>query len=82
LEVDGPMVISASKGMAEQRIPNMRGIMAARTKKLEVVAPAEGTELTTITSYELPADKAECKLIDPENPEELIQLLHNEAKII
>ncbi len=82
LEVDTPLVLSAAKGMAEQRIPNMRGIMAARTKPLKVVEPTQAEELTSISSYSLPAEKGQVKLIDPENPEELINLLHNEAKVI
>ena len=82
LEVDLPMVLSAAKGMAEQRIPNMRGIMAARTKKLEVAAPVEADSPTEVVKYRLPDAKAECRYIDPENAEELIDLLQNEAKII
>jgi electron transfer flavoprotein beta subunit len=82
LSVSTPAVISAAKGMAEQRIPNMRGIMAARTKPLQVV-PASGAEaLTETVSYELPPAKGDVQLIDPENMEELVNLLHNEAKVI
>lgn len=77
-----PAVISCAKGMAEQRIPNMRGIMAARTKPLNVVAPEEIAGLTSFESYELPAAKSACKMIDPENMDELVSLLHNEAKVI
>ena len=82
VEVETPVVISCAKGMAEQRIPNMRGIMAARTKPLNVVAPASIDELTSFESYSLPAAKTACKMIDPENMEELVELLHNEAKVI
>lgn len=82
LEGPLPMVISSAKGMAEQRIPNMRGIMAARTKPLNVVEPAEVKELTSVTKYSLPAEKGSVKLIDPENMDELVELLHNEAKVI
>ena len=82
LEVNTPFVLSAAKGMAEQRIPNMRGIMAARTKPLEVVAPAACDQLVSFESYELPAAKSECKFIDAENVSELVDLLHNEAKVI
>lgn len=77
-----PAVVSCAKGMAEQRIPNMRGIMAARTKPLNVVAPVGGDAQTTFASYELPAAKTECKYIDPENAAELVNLLRNEAKVI
>lgn len=82
LEGPLPMVISSAKGMAEQRIPNMRGIMAARTKPLNIVEPAEVKELTSVTKYSLPAEKGSVKLIDPENMDELVELLHNEAKVI
>ncbi|RMG80147.1 MAG: electron transfer flavoprotein beta subunit/FixA family protein, partial [Bacteroidetes bacterium] len=82
VEIEGPFVLSAAKGMAEQRIPNMRGIMAARTKPLEVVSPVDVPQLTEIVSYELPPAKKECKYIDPDNVEELVNLLHNEAKVI
>lgn len=77
-----PAVISCAKGMAEQRIPNMRGIMAARTKPLNVVAPQEIQPLTSFESYALPEAKSACKMIDPENMTELVDLLHNEAKVI
>jgi electron transfer flavoprotein beta subunit len=82
LEGDLPMVVSCAKGMAEQRIPNMRGIMAARTKPLNVVEPSESAALTEVVEYSLPSDKGEVKLIDPENMDELVRLLHNEAKVI
>lgn len=82
LEVDLPAVISASKGMAEQRIPNMRGIMAARTKPLEVVPASADKKLTSVKEYELPPAKGDCKYVDAENVSELVELLHNEAKAI
>jgi electron transfer flavoprotein beta subunit len=81
-EVEGPFVLSAAKGMAEQRIPNMRGIMAARTKPLEVVEAASAERHTAITTYTLPPAKGDCKYIDAENAGELIELLHSEAKVI
>lgn len=82
IEVNLPLVVSCAKGMAEQRIPNMRGIMAARTKPLNVVAPADIDSLTSFTNYALPPAKSACKMIDPENMDELVELLHNEAKVI
>ncbi|MGD1848749.1 MAG: electron transfer flavoprotein subunit beta/FixA family protein [Salibacteraceae bacterium] len=82
VEVDTPFVLSAAKGMAEQRIPNMRGIMAARSKPLQVVPAAAVDGLTSVSSYELPPAKAEVRIVDADNPEELIDLLHNEAKMI
>jgi electron transfer flavoprotein beta subunit len=82
VEVNTPFVISAAKGMAEQRIPNMRGIMAARTKPLEVVEPVACDDLTSFTSYTLPEAKSDCKYVDADNIAELVNLLHNEAKVI
>ena len=79
-EVALPLVVSCQKGMAEQRIPNMRGIMAARTKPLNVIEPAAIDTLTSIVNFELPAPKAGCKMVAADNVPELIRLLHEEAK--
>jgi electron transfer flavoprotein beta subunit len=81
-EVVLPIVVSCQKGMAEQRIPNMRGIMAARTKPLKVVEPIAVDALTSIQSFELPPAKAGVKLVAPDNVAELVRLLHEEAKAI
>jgi electron transfer flavoprotein beta subunit len=80
-EVDLPVVVSCQKGVAEARIPNMRGIMAARTKPLKVVEPAANDQLTSTVSFELPPAKAGVKLVPADQPEELIRLLHEEAKV-
>lgn len=77
-----PLVISCQKGVAEARIPNMRGIMAARTKPLKVVAPAAVDAVSAIVSYEMPPAKTGVKMISPDNMDELVSLLHNEAKVI
>jgi electron transfer flavoprotein beta subunit len=77
-----PMVVGCQKGMAEQRIPNMKGIMGARSKPLKVVEPVASDALTEIVSFELPAAKKGVKLIPADNAEELIKLLHDEAKVI
>ncbi|MFM7682280.1 MAG: electron transfer flavoprotein subunit beta/FixA family protein [Bacteroidota bacterium] len=82
VEVSTPVVVSCAKGMAEQRIPNMRGIMAARTKPLQVVAPVSVDELTSFVSYTMPNAKSAVKMISPDNMDELVNLLHNEAKVI
>ncbi len=82
VEANLPLVVSCAKGMAEQRIPNMRGIMAARTKPLTVVTPTAVEDLTSYVEYGLPAAKSAVKLIDPNNMDELVALLHNEAKVI
>ncbi|MFM1932722.1 MAG: hypothetical protein RL226_2025 [Bacteroidota bacterium] len=82
VEVSGAFVLSAAKGLAEQRIPNMRGIMAARTKPLEVIQPTAVQASTEIVSYAMPPAKGACKYIDPANAGDLIRLLHEDAKVI
>lgn len=76
-----PLVVSCQKGVAEQRIPNMKGIMSARTKPLKVVEPIAAEPLTRIVSFELPPAKAGVKLVPADNPAELIRLLHEEARV-
>lgn len=80
-EVTLPAVVSCQKGVAEQRIPNMRGIMGARAKPLKVVEPINADTLTSIDSFELPPAKAGVKLVPADNPAELVRLLHEEAKV-
>jgi electron transfer flavoprotein beta subunit len=82
LETSLPLVVSCQKGMAEARIPNMRGIMAARTKPLKVVEPVAVEALTTVTEFGLPPAKSGVKLVSPDNVEELIRMLHEEARMI
>lgn len=77
-----PLVVSCAKGMAEQRIPNMRGIMAARTKPLNVIEPSSTEELTQFVSYELPPAKSACKMLTVDQMDELVEMLHSEAKVI
>ena len=81
-EVELPLVVSCQKGMAEPRIPNMRGIMAARTKPLTVVAAVPADTLTTVKSYTLNPGRTTVKMISEDNMDELVQLLHTEAKVI
>lgn len=78
-----PLVIAGQKGLVEEKdlkIPNMRGIMMARQKSLTVVEPISTENKTSTVSFEKPAPKSACKLVN--NVDELINLLHNEAKII
>jgi len=82
VEVTLPLAASCSKGMAEARIPNMRGIMAARTKPLSVIAAVACDRLVSFEKFSLPAPKASCRMVDPEKMDELVNLLHTEAKII
>lgn len=76
-----PLVVSCQKGVAEQRIPNMKGIMGARTRPLKVQEPVATQPLTSIVSFELPPAKAGVKLVSADQPEELVRLLHEEARV-
>ncbi|MFM8361955.1 MAG: electron transfer flavoprotein subunit beta/FixA family protein [Haliscomenobacter sp.] len=82
LEVALPLVLSAAKGMAEQRIPNMRGIMMAKSKPLQVVEPIAAAEQLEVVQFELPAGKSAVKMLGAEQMDELVRLLHEEAKVI
>jgi electron transfer flavoprotein beta subunit len=80
-----PMVVAGQKGIVEEkdlRIPNMRGIMMARKKPLKVLEPVAVENATSILSFEKPAPKGAVKLVAADNIDELINLLHNEAKVI
>jgi len=78
-----PLVIGCQKGLVEEsdlRIPNMRGIMQARSKPLTVTEPVEASNKTQSMSFEKPAPRGDVKLVV--NVDELINVLHNEAKVI
>ncbi len=80
-----PLIVGGQKGLVEEsdlRIPNMRGIMMARKKPLTVVEPVDAGQETKAVQFEKPAPKGDVKLVSPDNIQELIDLLHNEAKAI
>ena len=81
-EVELPFVLSAAKDLAEQRIPNMRGIMMAKRKPLQVVQQVSIDDPVKLVEYELPAEKSAVKLVEPDQMDELVRLLHEEAKVI
>ena len=82
LQVPIPAVISCSEGVAEPKIPNMRGIMAARTKPLLVIEASEGQKLTKIIEFTPPEPRGSVKLLSADEAEKLVELLHTEAKVI
>lgn len=82
MEASLPLVISCAKGMAEQRIPNMKGIMTAKSKPLTVVEPVSINNHVTLVTHELPPAKKSVHMIAPEDTDELVRLLHEEAKVI
>lgn len=80
-----PLIIGGQKGIVQEsdlRIPNMRGIMMARKKPLTIVEPVEANAETTSVKFEKPAPRGAVKLVSPDNLDELVNLLHNEAKVI
>ncbi len=80
-----PLIIAGQKGLVEEsdlRIPNMRGIMMARKKPLTVLEPSTSSSETTTVKFEKPAPKGAVTLVDADNLDELVNLLHNEAKVI
>ncbi|MDH3323697.1 MAG: electron transfer flavoprotein subunit beta/FixA family protein [Flavobacteriaceae bacterium] len=80
-----PLIVAGQKGVVEEkdlRIPNMRGIMMARKKPLQVIEPVDFETTTTTVSFEKPEAKSACKIVDADNIDGLIDLLHNEAKVI
>lgn len=80
-----PLIVGGQKGLVEEkdlRIPNMRGIMMARSKALTVVEPTSDTVATKAVKFEKPAPKSAVKLVSADNLDELVSLLHNEAKVI
>lgn len=85
IETSLPLVVGGQKGLVAEsdlRIPNMRGIMTARKKPLTVVDPVDSDKATTAIQFEKPTPKGDVTLVDPGNVEKLIDLLHNEAKVI
>lgn len=82
LTIPYPFVAGAAEGVAEPKIPNMRGIMSARTKPLTVVEPVEVKTFSEIISYETPTPRGQVKLVAAGDTAKLVELLHTEARVI
>ncbi|SFE99634.1 electron transfer flavoprotein subunit beta/FixA family protein [Thermoflexibacter ruber] len=82
VELATPFVAGCQEPIAEWKIPNMRGIMTAKTKPLQVIPAVAVTTTTQVANYEVPAPRSSCKMIDANNVEQLVDLLKNEAKVI
>ncbi len=82
VEVDAPFVASCAEGVAEWKIPNMRGIMSARTKPLQVIEAAATEQLSKINQYQTAAPRSAVRMIDADDVKGLVELLHSEAKVI
>jgi electron transfer flavoprotein beta subunit len=82
IEVTLPFLASCAEGIAEPRIPNMRGIMSARTKPLTVIPPVDSPAAVRITRFDAPPSRSGVKLVPAGKEEALVNLLHTEARII
>lgn len=82
VSVTGKFIASCAEGVAEPKIPNMRGIMSARTKPLQVVEAEEIAEVAKVVKFETPAPRGAVKLVPADDAAKLIDLLHSEAKVI
>jgi electron transfer flavoprotein beta subunit len=82
IEVNLPLVAGCQEPIAEWKIPNMRGIMSARTKPLTSVEPTAADSGVKLQRFELPPPKGSVKMISADNVSELVNLLKNEAKVL
>jgi electron transfer flavoprotein beta subunit len=82
LTIPFPFVAGTAEGVAEAKIPNMRGIMSARTKPLNVIEPVEVKTFSEVISYETPAPRGQVTLVSADDPAKLVELLHTEARVI
>jgi electron transfer flavoprotein beta subunit len=82
LEAQLPLIAGCQEPIAEWKIPNMRGIMSARTKPLKVVEPISQDTHAEATGFELPPAKGSVKLVDKDNVAELVKMLKNDAKVL
>lgn len=80
LEAEMPFIAGCQEPIAEWKIPNMRGIMTARTKPLNVVEPILNDASVQYGNYELPAAKSGVKMAD--SVDQLVDLLKNDAKVL
>jgi electron transfer flavoprotein beta subunit len=82
LTIPLPIVAGTAEGVAEPKIPNMRGIMSARTKPLSIIEPVDVKTFSEIVSYETPAPRGQVKLVSADDAAKLVDLLHEEARVI
>lgn len=82
LTIPLPFIAGTAEGVAEPKIPNMRGIMSARTKPLAIIEAVDVKTFSEVLSYETPAPRGQVKLVPADKVSDLVELLHTEAKII
>ncbi|BDC99052.1 electron transfer flavoprotein subunit beta/FixA family protein [Persicobacter psychrovividus] len=82
VEIPLPFVAGCQEPIAEWKIPNMRGIMTARTKPLQVVEPVGAEEQVKLDQYSLPEAKGAVKIVQQDQIDDLVKMLQNEAKVL
>jgi electron transfer flavoprotein beta subunit len=83
LDVSLPLIAGCQEPIAEWKIPNMRGIMSARSKPLTVKEPEGNDDIhASVESYALPPAKGAVRLFEKEQVEDLVKVLKNEANVL
>jgi len=82
LEASLPLVAGCQEPIAEWKIPNMRGIMSAKTKPIKVVEPKAVDKNVVVQKFELPAPKGAVKMIPADQMTDLVNRLKTEAKVL
>jgi electron transfer flavoprotein beta subunit len=84
VEAPPPVVVTAQKGLNEPRYPGIKGIMAAKKKPLATVPADPGPPAMELVAIEPPPARKAGRIVGegPAAVEELVRLLHEEAKVI
>ncbi len=82
LETKIPLIAGVQEPVAEWKIPNMRGIMTARSKPFTVLDPIAAETRVDTLHFSLPPEKGQGKLFEAEEVDQLVQALIEEAKVI
>jgi electron transfer flavoprotein beta subunit len=87
-----PAVVSAQKGLNEPRYETLKGIMMAKKKEIPIVSieelgfkPEELAPRVVIVKMDVPPARQAGRVVTGEAPEtarQLVEYLHNEAKIV
>jgi len=84
VETTLPCIISAQKGLNDPRYPKLPDIMKAKSKPIEEKTPVQTEERITILGMTMPLKQRIGKLLTDSEDDlnELVRLLHEEAKVI
>ncbi|MCX8676392.1 MULTISPECIES: electron transfer flavoprotein subunit beta/FixA family protein [unclassified Apibacter] len=85
ISIELPAVLAGQEGFVPEnqlKIPNIRGIMTAKNKPFTVVEPKFSENKVIIAEFEKPKTRSQVVYVDKNNLDELVRLLHEEAKVI